>query len=87
MNMIGEALPPLPPLTARHRFSIIQNFEQLALALKIFTALTCFLSFRIFEQLALVLKTEFALKCFTVLNILFIFRIFEQLALCVNSLY
>ena len=32
------------------------------LALKFFTVLKYFLSFRIFEQLALALKTEFALK-------------------------
>jgi len=42
-------------------------FEQLALALKsrvalkIFTVLKCILSFRIFEQVALALKTEFSL--------------------------
>jgi len=40
-----------------------------------------FLSFRIFEQLALALKNSVALKIFAVWNILFIFRIFEQLAL------
>jgi len=44
-----------------------------------------FISFRIFEQLALALKTEFALKIFTVLNILFTFRIFEQLALALKN--
>jgi len=51
-------------------FFIIQDFEQLSLALKnrvaleFFTVLKYFLSFRIFEQLALALKTEFALKFF-----------------------
>jgi len=49
--------------------------------------MTYFLSFRIFEQLALALKTEFALKCVTVLNTHFTFRILEQLALCLNSLH
>jgi len=45
-------------------------FEQLALALKnrvalkFFTGLKYFLSFRNFEQLALALKTEYALKSF-----------------------
>jgi len=53
---------------------IIQNFEQLALALKKqsypenFLCIEIFLSFRIFELLALALKTEFALKLFTVLK-------------------
>jgi len=47
---------------------IIQNFEQLALALKnefaleFFTVLNYFLSFRIIEQLALALKIELALN-------------------------
>jgi len=40
-------------------------FEQLALALKIFTVLNIyFSSFRVFEQVALALKTEFAKKFF-----------------------
>jgi len=49
-------------------FFIIQNFEQPALVLKnricpeIFHCIEIFLTFRIFEQLELVLKTEFALK-------------------------
>jgi len=38
-----------------------------------------FLSFRIFEQLALALKNRVALKFFAVWDILFTFRIFEQL--------
>ena len=47
---------------------IIQNFQQVALALKnricpeIFHCIEIFLSFRIFEQLELALKTEFALN-------------------------
>jgi len=63
---------------SRRRFFIIQNFEQLVLALKnrvalnSFTVLKCFLSSRIFEQLAL------ALKFLSVLDIIFTFRIFEQ---------
>ena len=38
---------------------------------EVFTVLKCSLSFRIFEQLALALKTEFALEFFTALNIFF----------------
>ena len=62
--MVGEALLPLPPLTARHWYFITQNFEQLALALKnrvalnFFTVLKYFLSLRICEQLALALKNS-----------------------------
>jgi len=47
---------------------IIQSFEQFAFALKnrvcpkIFPVLNYFLSFRIFEQVVLALKTEFALN-------------------------
>jgi len=49
-------------ILSRHQFFIIQNFEQLAFALKnrvalnFFTVLKCFLSLRIFEQLALALE-------------------------------
>jgi len=44
-------------------FLLFRNFEQLALALKIFTALNIyFLSFRVSEQLALDLKNRIALK-------------------------
>ena len=43
-----------------------------------------FLLFRIFEQLALVLKNRVTLEFFTVLNILFAFRIFEELALALK---
>jgi len=44
-----------------------------------------FLSFRVFEELALALKTEFSLKIFTALNIVFIFRIFQQLVLALKN--
>ena len=48
--------------------------------LKIFTVLTIyFLSFRIFEQLALALKNRFDLKFFTILKYFLSFRIFERL--------
>ena len=82
-----------------YTFLIIQNFEQLAHALKnrvcleIFHRFEIFLSFRIFEEFALALKTEFVMEFFTVFNILFTFRVFEQLLLalknrvCLNSLY
>jgi len=44
-----------------------------------------FLSFRIFQQLALALKTRIALEFFTALNMYFLsFRIFEQLALALK---
>jgi len=49
-------------------------------ALEFFTVLKYFLSFRIFEQLALALKNRVAQKCFAVWNILFTFRIFDQFA-------
>jgi len=48
---------------------------------------------KIFEELALALKTEIFLKLFTVLNIVFTSRILEQLEfalknrVCLNSLY
>jgi len=44
-----------------------------------------FLSFRIFEQLALALKNRVAQKFFAVWKILFTFRIFEQLALALKN--
>jgi len=44
-----------------------------------------FLSFRIFEQLALALKNRVAQKCFAVWNTLFTFRIFEQFALALKN--
>ena len=57
-----------------------------ALALIFFTVLNMlFLSFRIFEQLALALKNRVAQKVFAVWNILFTFRIFEQLALALKN--
>jgi len=43
-------------------------------------------TFRIFEQLALVLKNRVALEFFTVLNMYVLyFRIFEQLALALKN--
>jgi len=44
-----------------------------------------FLSFRIFEQLALALKNRVAQKFFAAWNILFTFRNFEQLALALKN--
>jgi len=44
-----------------------------------------FLSFRIFEQLALALKNRVALEFFTVLKYFLLFRIFEQLALALKD--
>jgi len=44
-----------------------------------------FLSFRIFEQLALALKNRVALKFFTLLKYFLSFRIFEQLALALKT--
>jgi len=44
-----------------------------------------FLSFRIFEQLALALKNRVALKIFTVLKCFLSFRNFEQLALALKT--
>ena len=72
-------------------FLIIQNFEQLAHALKnkvcpeIFHCFEIFLSFRIFEQLALALKIRVALKIFTVFKYFLSFRIFGQLALALKK--
>jgi len=55
------------------------------IALKFFTVLKYFLSFRIFERLALTLKNRMCPE-FTVLNIYFLsFRIFEQLALALKN--
>jgi len=48
-----------------------------------FTVLKYFLSFRIFEQLALAPKTEFALTIFTVLDILFTSVFFKVFKKCV----
>ena len=72
-------------------YLIIQNFEQLAHALKkkvfpaSFYCIEIFLSFRIFEELALALKTEFVIKFFAVFNILFTFRMFEQFLLALKN--
>jgi len=46
-----------------------------------------FLSFRIFEQLALALKNRVALKIFTGLKYFLSFRNFEQLALALKTEY
>jgi len=54
-------------------------------ALKLFTALKYFLSFRILEELALVLKIDLVMKFFTVFNVLFTFRMFEQLVLALKN--
>jgi len=72
-------------ISSRRRFFIIQNFEQLVLALKnrvilnAFTVLKCFYLQEFLSNLCLPWKTELALKFFTVLDIIFTFRIFEQL--------
>jgi len=57
-----------PEFTVLNVFFTLQNFEQLALALKIFTALDIVFTFRIFEQLVLALKNRVCRE-FTVLNI------------------
>jgi len=44
-----------------------------------------FLSFRIFEQVVLALKTEFALKFFTALKYFLSFRIFQQVVLALKT--
>jgi len=44
-----------------------------------------FISFRIFEQLALALKNRVAQKFYAVWNIIFTFRYFEQLALALKN--
>ena len=71
-------------------FFIIQDFwatcacPENRVALKFFIVLKYFLSFKIFEQLAFALKTDFALN--PILNIYFLsFRIFEQLALALKN--
>ena len=66
---------------------ILQNFEQLVLALKnrVYPEKFYYIEIRIFEELALALKTEFSLNFFTVLNILFTFRIFEQVVLALKN--
>ena len=52
---------------------------------KIFHCIEIFLSFRISEELALSLKTEFVMKFFAVFSILFTFRTFEQLLLALEN--
>jgi len=44
-----------------------------------------FLSFRIFEQLALALKYRVALEIFTALKYILSFRVFEQLAIALKN--
>jgi len=82
-----------PEFTGLNIYSnlIIQNFDQLAHALKnrvypeIFHCIELFLSFRIFEEVALALKTECVMKFFIVINILVTFRMFEQLLLALKN--
>ena len=57
-------------------------FEQLPLALKIFTVWNILFRFRIFEQLALALKNRFALEFFTVLIFNMLFYIQDFWATC-----
>jgi len=52
---------------------------------EIFRCIEVFLSFRIFEELALVLKTKFVMKFFTVFNTLFTFRMFQQHLLALKN--
>jgi len=68
-------------------FLSFRIFEQLEFALKNRVCPENFqcIETRIFEELALALKTEFSLKFFAVLNIVFTFRIFEQLVLCLKN--
>ena len=65
-------LPPLRPVTDFSSFRFLNNFLALKsrVALKLFTVLKYFLSFRTFEQLALALKNRVCPE-FTVLNIYF----------------
>jgi len=73
--------------TVLNVFFILQNFEQLALALKNTVCPENFhcIGITIFEELALALKTEIFLKYFTLLNVVFTFRIFEQLVLALKK--
>jgi len=70
-----------------HRSAFLNNLHlprKTEFSLKFFTVFTIyfyFLSFGIFEQLALALKNRFDLKFFTVLKYFLSFRIFEQLML------
>jgi len=63
-----QSVPWIHCIEYRPIFFTIQNFKQLPLALKnrvcpkIFPCIEIFLSFRIFEQVVLALKTEFALN-------------------------
>ena len=77
--------------TVLNIFFVIQDFEQLALALKNreylenFHCIEYIFTFRIFEQLALVLKNRVALKFLSVSKYYLSFRIFEQLALALKN--
>ena len=63
-----QSVPWIHCIEFEYKFFVIQNFEQPALVLKnricpeIFHCMEIFLSFRIFKQLELALKTEFALN-------------------------
>jgi len=70
-----------PEFTVLNVFFMLQNFEQLTLALKIFTALNIVFTFKIFEQLVFALKNRVCPE-FTVLNVyLLSFRILNNLRL------
>jgi len=79
-----------PEFTVLNIFFIIQDFEQLALALKnrvaleFFTVLNILFTFRSVEQLVFALKNKGGPE-FTVLNIFFIIQDFEQLALALKN--
>jgi len=86
-----EELPSLPPLTAVTdflSFRFLNNILALKnrVALKLFTVLKYFLSFRTFEQVVLALKNRVCPE-FTVLNIhiFLIIQNFEQLALALKN--
>ena len=90
MIRVGEELPSLPPLTARHWFFIIQIFEQLSCSEKqscpeTFHCWNIFYLSGLLSSLWLALKTEFVMKLFAVFNIRFTFRMFEQLLLALKN--
>ena len=70
-------------------FTFLSNLHlpwKTEVALKFFPVFKYILSFRIFEQLVLPLKTRVSPEFFTVLNMYFLsFRIFEQLALALKN--
>jgi len=61
-------------------FLLFRIFQQLALALKIFTVLNILFTFRI-EQLSLALKNRVVMEIFTVLKYFLSIRVFQQFAL------